>query len=209
MEMKKEDIAAQGRNAEAILARIKEESAQESARVLGIARADEEKILVQAAADAARTKAESLEALAQELEKARERVFSSVALEKKRLLLEEKDRLIKQVLQVVQDQALQFRGTAGYADFLRAAVAEGARVVGGDSLVVTYAPADATLFAPGEFVRSLASLKVAFSYAQGDFDEPGVILTSADGRIRFDNRFSSRLARLEADIYARLLKEAF
>lgn len=216
MEMKKNDTADPGRNAGAILARIKEESAQEIARITGMTRAEEEKIIGDAAAEAGRVKAGVFEALRQEMDKARERVFSGLALEKKRLLLEEKDRLIRQVLQAVTEQARQFRDGAGYAGFLRAAVAEGARVVGGDAIVVTYAPADAKYFGQGEFVKSLDAYcrealgrAVTFSYTQGDFNEPGAVITSADGRIRFDNRFSCRLARLEADIYAQLLKEAF
>jgi len=216
MEMKKKDMADQGRNAGTILARIQEESAQEIARIIQSSRAEEGKIIGEAAAEAGRGKAGAADALRQELDKARERVFSGLALEKKRLLLEEKDRLIRQVLQAVTEQARQFRDGAGYAGFLRAAVAEGARVVGGDAIAVTYAPADAKSFGQGEFIRALEShcrealgRAVTFSYTQGDFNEPGVILTSVDGRIRFDNRFSCRLSRLEADIYAQLLKEAF
>lgn len=216
MNEKKQDNARQEESAEVICARIKEESAQEATRILDRARQEAGKIISDASNQSEAARAQLLGGLRGELEKARERVFSGLNLEKKRLLLEEKNNFIRQVLDAVREQARQFRGERGYEDFLRKSIAEGLAVIGEEQLVVTYAVSDEPLFSSGEFIRSVDSFcrgrsdkAVTFSYVKGDFEEIGVIVSSAGGRIQFDNRFSSRLARLEGDIYTRLLKESF
>lgn len=207
-------MADQEQNAQVIMARIREESAQEAARVLEQARREADKILKDASLESDRRRVQLLGGMRQELEKTRERIFSSVNLEKKRLVLEEKNVFIQQVLRAVRECAGRFRGAPGYDDFLRRAVVEGAMVVGAAELKVAYALPDEKLFCSSGFLLPLDSLcqgvlkrSVTFRYTKGDFDEPGVIVSSIDDRIQFDNRFSSRLSRLEGDIYARLLKE--
>lgn len=214
MNKKKDEMVNQEQNAQVIVARIREESAQETARVLEQARLEAEKIIREASGESDRRRVQMLAGMRQELEKTRERIFSSVNLEKKRLVLEEKNAFIQQVLRGVRECAGRFRETPGYDDFLRRAVVEGARVVGKTELEVAYAPADERLFCDRGFLQPLESLcreglkeAVTFKYVKGDFTEPGVIVSSVDGRIQFDNRFSSRLSRLEGDIYVRLLKE--
>jgi vacuolar-type H+-ATPase subunit E/Vma4 len=161
-----------------------------------------------------RVRARKLDEMRGEREKLREKIFSGVNLEKKRIVLEEKNNFIQQVLREVRGQAGQFRQLPGYDDFLRRAVAEGALVVGAQELEVVYAFPDEKLVFSGGFAAALESLcrsvlkrTSSFKYTKGDFDEPGVIVSSPDGRIEFDNRFSRRLARMESGLYDRLLKE--
>jgi vacuolar-type H+-ATPase subunit E/Vma4 len=214
MDKKTEEQSVQEKNAGLIIDHIKEESGREAATIIERARGEAEKIVQDGAAETERTQTQMREALRQELEKMRERIFSSVNLEKKRIVLEEKDNFIQQVVAGVRDLAGQVRKSPGYDDFLRRAVAEGARVVDDAQVEVTYSAADEKLFLSAGFVPSLESFcrdllkkPVALRCIKGDFDEPGVIISSVDGRIQFDNRFSSRLTRREGEIYERLLKE--
>jgi vacuolar-type H+-ATPase subunit E/Vma4 len=214
MDRKKQEQESQEKNAEQIVARIREESARETEDLLAKARKEAEDISSAARTEAERRRAHALGEVRRELDKLRERIFSSVNLEKKRIVLEEKNSFIRQVLQAVGETAAGFRQRPGYDDFLRRAVVEGAKVVGGDSLEIVYAAPDDGLFAAPGFILQLESLSqnalektVTYAYTRGDFTEPGVIIRSLDGRIQFDNRFSRRLGRLEGEIYARLLKE--
>jgi vacuolar-type H+-ATPase subunit E/Vma4 len=214
MGTKTEEQTRQKKNAGLIIEHIKEESGREAATIIERARSEAEKIGADSVAEIERRRVQMREALQQEVEKMRERIFSSVNLEKKRIALEEKNQFIRHVLDGVGELAGQFRKKPGYDDFLRRAVAEGARVVDATELAITYAAADEKLFLSDGFIPSLESLcrdllkkPVVFRCVKGDFDEPGVIVSSVDGRIQFDNRFSSRLTRREGEIYERLLKE--
>ncbi len=214
MDRKKQEELDREKNAEMIMARIREESARESEELLARARQEAAKISDAGRAEAERRRSLALDELRREREKLRERAFSGVNLEKKRIVLEEKNNFIRQVLRRVEELAGKFREQPGYDDFLRRAAVEGARVVGEDALEVVYAAPDQKLFSTGNFVLQLESLSenalkktVTFTFTKGDFTEPGVVVRSLDGRIQFDNRFSRRLGRLEGEIYARLLKD--
>jgi len=218
MEKKNEQQAGPGQeqNAELIIKRIRDESSGEAQSVIAAAKDEADKLLRQASDEAEGKRAQILSEARSEIEKARERVFSTLALDKKRLLLEEKDRFIRQVLAAVSEQARRFRGSPGYDQFLYKAVAEGAKVIGETRLEIRYASSDEKMFASGDFIAGLGAFcrkatgkDLTFIYTKSDFDEPGVVVLSPDGRIQFDNRFSSRLSRLEEAIYARLLKESF
>lgn len=216
MKNNKDEGRGHEKHAQAILQKIQEESAREAREVIGRAQAESDRIISDAEGESARLRIELFTSLKHELDKARERVFSGVNLEKKRLVLEEKDRFIRQVLDAVRAMGEGFRQKPGYDDFLRRAVAEGSRVIGGTEMEIVYAAPDEKLFRSGGFILPLESLcqsllksTVTFRYTKGDFTEIGVIVCSADGRIQYDNRFSSRLARMERDIYVRLLRESF
>jgi vacuolar-type H+-ATPase subunit E/Vma4 len=205
----KEEKLRQEKDAETIIRQIKKESEREVERITADARTTAEQLLLDAGEEAQRRRAEVLSGLKQETEKMRERIFSGLALEKKRLLLEEKERFINQVLDAVRLLAREFReNRQGYEDFLRKAIAEGVGVVGGKEFAVFFARPDAAIFDSPEFLKSLDK-KISFAFTRGDFDEIGVIVSSPGDAIRFDNRFSSRLSRLQTDIYAQLLKESF
>ncbi|MGE5308990.1 MAG: V-type ATP synthase subunit E [Deltaproteobacteria bacterium] len=218
MEKRKEQQAVPGqeKNAELIVARIREEASREAQSLVAAAKDEADRVLRQASDEAESRRGAILDQARAEIAKSRERVLSGISLEKKRLLLEEKDRFIRQVLSAVSEQARRFRGAPGYDQFLYKAVAEGAKVIGEPRLEVRYAFPDEKLFASGDFIaglgafcRKAAGKDFTFIYTKSDFDEPGVVILSPDGRIQFDNRFSSRLSRLEEAIYARLLKESF
>jgi vacuolar-type H+-ATPase subunit E/Vma4 len=209
-----EEQARQQKNADVIMAAIKEESGQEAARILAAAKAEADTISKDASAEGERVRAQARAALQQELAKMREQIFSSVSLDKKRIILEEKNTFIQEVLRSVRELSSQFRKNPGYEDFLRNAVVEGAVVVGAAKLEIAYAIPDENLFRTATFTASLepacqnaVKRAVAFTFTKGDFNDPGVIISSVDGRILFDNRLSSRLARREGEIYERLLKD--
>jgi len=201
MKNKKDVSKVNGENAEMICSRISEESSEEAGLLLGKAHKERERILSEALREAqARTRAILL-AAEKEVAQKRERIFSTVTMEKRRVALEAKSLFIADVIAAVKREAESFRGNNDYVKFLRDAVLEGIKIVDDKNAQVFYSHID-----EGAISR-IKDLPVEFK--KGDFAEIGVMVRSQDGRLLFDNRFSARLKRAYDEIYMKLLKEAF
>jgi vacuolar-type H+-ATPase subunit E/Vma4 len=190
-------------NIDEICAKIKKEADAEVAFILNKARKEEEKILAEARADADQRKNDLIFNLEQELGKIRDRIFSTLNLEKKKIILEEKNRLVEEVFALVRQKAVSFRKEKGYADFLRQAIAEGIKVIGTEKAVVLFSALDEKL------VNEQVKGKLAYTFKKEEFTDIGVIVQSADGRLVYNNRFEARFKRAYDELYMRLLREAF
>ncbi|MDD5668936.1 MAG: V-type ATP synthase subunit E family protein, partial [Candidatus Omnitrophica bacterium] len=149
-----------------------------------------------------------------ELEKLKDRMISATHLEKKRAIMEEKNKFAEAVIAAVKIEAGEFRNNPRYAEFLTKMIMEGARVVGSRSIDVFYSSADEKVLT-NEFKSSLISLakkeideNILFSFKPAEFHDIGVIVQSSDGRLVCDNKFLSRFHAVYDDVYTRLLKEA-
>jgi vacuolar-type H+-ATPase subunit E/Vma4 len=201
MKNKKEALEAHSDNAREICSRIREESSEEARFVVEKANKERERILSQAAEESqVKTKAILL-AAQKEVEQRKERIFSTVTMEKRRVSLEAKSLFIADVITAVNGQAEKFRDSKDYVKFLRGAISEGVKIVDDKKAQVFYSHIDEGL------IPQLSDLPVEFR--KSDFREIGVMIQSQDGRLLFDNRFSARLKRAYDDIYMKLLKEAF
>jgi vacuolar-type H+-ATPase subunit E/Vma4 len=201
MKNKKEALEAHSDNAREICSRIREESSEEARFVVEKANKERERILSQAAEESqVKTKAILL-AAQKEVEQRKERIFSTVTMEKRRVSLEAKSLFIADVITAVNGQAEKFRDSKDYVKFLRDAISEGVKIVDDKKAQVFYSHIDEGL------IPQLSDLPVEFR--KSDFREIGVMIQSQDGRLLFDNRFSARLKRAYDDIYMKLLKEAF
>jgi vacuolar-type H+-ATPase subunit E/Vma4 len=198
---KKDVSKISGENAERICSRIGEESSEEAELLLGKAHKEKERILSEAF-DEAQGKARAI-LLAAEKEAAqmRERIFSTVIMEKRRVSLEAKSLFIADVIAAVKREAESFRGSPDYVKFLREAILEGIKIVDDKKAQVFYSHFDEGA------ISQLNDLPAEFK--KSDFGEIGVIVQSQDGRLLFDNRFSARLKRAYDETYMKLLKEAF
>lgn len=203
-------------NADIICDRIRREAQEEVSSILGRASQEAERIVREASENAKKKLQERKLALDAELEKERERSLSGINLERKRLSLEEKNTFVGQVLAEVAALAGRFREKEEYASFMEKAIAQGVSVVDEKSVTVEFSPQDQALTAhPGfrervlSLARTSAGTPVSISWVRGDFADPGVIVASPDGRIRFDNRFSARLGRMRERIVTELLREAW
>lgn len=201
-------------NADAICAKILQDADAEVKQLLDRAQAQAQEIRAQAQADADAHKASLLRDLDKEIAKSKERTLSTLNLEKKRLILDGKQKFVEKVIAGVRDMAGRFRGGRAYGEFLAAGVIEGVRVLDVPDVVVYYAAQDEHIF-DKDFVKNLTNRCGAamnktcvLTLNKSDFKDLGVIINSADGRMMFDNRFSARLERMYDDIYMELLKEA-
>lgn len=201
MKNKKDLSKINGENADKICSKVREASDAEAELLLEKAHKERERILAEAAAEA-RLKAQSIISLVEkDIAQKRDKIFSTVNMEKKRISLEARSLFVSDVISLVRQEAEKFRQDPGYAKFLKDAILEGVKVVDDKKAQVFYSGLDEAL------ISQMKDLGVEFK--KSDFSEPGVIVQAKDGRSLFDNRFSARLKRLYDDIYVKLLKEAF
>ena len=154
-----------------------------------------------------------LKSLDEDTQKLKDKILSSLNLEKKRLVLSEKDRFVQAVIARAQEEAAGFRASPDYPAFLEKAVLEGIAVIADSRIEVHYSSLDEKLINEG-FIRKIEAAcaaggkkQCALKFHKADFQDIGVIVYSADGRMMFDNRFSARLARMKDELYMNLLNE--
>ena len=198
---------------EEISRRIQEEAEQQAKDIIQQAKKEAEEILNAAQQKAITERAKKMADLELALKQMRERIFSSLNLEKRRIELKEKERFIKDVFKEVQRQAESFRNSEEYPNFLIEAILEGISVLDKEELQVIYSSLDEPIFTES-FLQTLSEecnrrlgKEVIIHPEKGDFLDIGVKLQSMDRRIIFDNTFSARLARVQEEIYNRLLRE--
>lgn len=202
-------------NADLICAKINQEADEEVKTILEKARRETEKILAQARKVAEDKRQLILKDLGIEIQKSREKILSSLNLEKKRLVLGEKDKFVQSVLAEVKKEAEGFHKDSGYPQFLEKAIIEGINVIGENNIAIYYSYLDEHLF--NDFfinkIRNVCSAGMnkdcSIKLNKADFKDLGVIVNSLDGRMRYDNRFLPRLERVREEIYMELLKESF
>ena len=201
-------------NALSICKQIDKDAENEVNKLLERARSEVQDILAQAKAESQARTAAAQRENEKEIEKDKDRILSTLNLEKKRLILEGKQSLVEKVLAGIRQKAVRFRGDRLYGEFLVKGVLEGMRVLDVANAVVYYAAVDEHIF-NSDFVKKLTDRCSAvmhtpcvLKFTKSDFKDLGVIINSMDGRMMYDNRFSARLERMYDDIYMALLKEA-
>jgi len=202
-------------NADAICAKIREDADYETKNMLARANKEAERILKEAKWLGGKKKEEINRNFDKEIEKTRERILSTINLEKKRITLGEKSKFVEDILNNVKRQAQDFRKTEGYIGFLEKAIIEGVRVIDEGDIEIFYSFLDENILHDG-FIKKLENIcsdtlkqKCSIELEKSDFEDLGVILHSQDGRMGYDNRFLARLERIYDEVYMELLKEAF
>jgi vacuolar-type H+-ATPase subunit E/Vma4 len=202
-------------NADAICGKIRQDAEYESQNLFAASDQKAEKILAAAKAEAEKRRLGLEQETDKEVQRIKERIFSTLNLEKKRLTLGEKDRFVEAIFEQVRKNAEEFRSSPEYKTFLEKAAIEGIKVIGQTDIEVFYSFLDEHIINDG-FIKKIEGLcsdvmkqKCTVKSRKSDFKDIGIIINSRDGRMMFDNRFLSRLNRSHEDIYMELLKEVF
>ena len=201
-------------NAEAICAKINQDADSEVSQLFERAKAQAQQIIDAAKKEAGVLKAALLRDLEKEIDKSKDRVLSTLNLEKKRLILEGKQKFVEEVLSAVKQKAALFRSDPGYADFLSRSIVEGMQVLDVAQGVIYFAAADEHILNDSfmkkvtDACRRATNRECSLTLNKSDFKDIGVIVNSQDGRMMYDNRFDARLSRMYEDIYMELLKGA-
>ncbi|MBU1912152.1 MAG: hypothetical protein KKB22_01280 [Candidatus Omnitrophica bacterium] len=188
-------------DAEEITRRIIEDASSQADSLLVSAKKESSRILEEANQEAEFRKKEILKKSEIEIEKMKQKIFSTLNLEKKKLFLEEKSRFIESILEKVKLLAMEFRKDPGYKEFLEKAILEGSKVVAEEEVEVLYSALDEKI------IKDINIAKARFK--KSDFKDMGIIVQSNDSRLIFDNTFSARFKRMHEDIYMDLLKGVF
>jgi vacuolar-type H+-ATPase subunit E/Vma4 len=201
-------------NADKICARIKEDSESMVLTILDNGNAQRKVILETGQREAGKLEAGIFKELDNELEKAKQKIFSLVSLEKKRLVLEEKNRFVEDVIKRVNNIADGFRRDARYGDFLLQGIVEGAGIINQAEIDVLYSFLDEAIITKAfeENAKKTCDDKFKKNFSiqfkkTEFFKDIGIIVQTRNGSILYDNRFSMRLKRKSEELSAALVKE--
>ncbi|MCK9594938.1 MAG: V-type ATP synthase subunit E [Candidatus Omnitrophica bacterium] len=202
-----------GENADMICAKIRQDTENEVKGLLDRASREKDGMIKKAEAEAQKKANDIRREADKDIDKSRERINSTLNLEKKRLLLEGKNRFVQSVFGSVAGLAEKFREQPAYADYLQKWIIEGIRVIESDKVDLFYSFRDENIVSD-VFIRKIENIckdtlkqNVSIKPCKGDFTDIGVIVNSRDARVMFDNRFSARLSRSYDQVYMELLKE--
>lgn len=201
-------------NAAQMCKRIEAESDAQAQDILSRAGKEAARILEEARKEADTNREALLRAADRALIKIRERIVSSINLEKKKVVMAEKDKFVKSVLQLVRQEAESFRENREYPVFLKKEISSGIAVMDNSSVEIYYSFLDDKLFTGGfrkeieDACREKIKGGVSLQFIKADFKDIGIIVQSKDGRLISDRRFLAFLKTSYDDIYMRLLKEA-
>lgn len=186
-----------------VIERILSEAQQEAERIVEASRSNVEdrRTLLESKIERIRREGEE-EAKAAERRIA-ERTGQAIRMveRKQRLALEQE--ICRITSERVRCRFAELIGTDGYRDILSGWIAEGAMALGTSSATVQSSDAErkdvrAALKQAAETVKELAGETVELTLAAETLqNEHGVVLTSPDGRRRYDSRISARLSRNE------------
>lgn len=193
-------------DAEEICRRIIEGATSQADSLLANAGKEKSRILEEAGQEAENKKKEILKKNEIDVEKMKQKIFSTLNLEKKKLFLEEKGSFVEIILEKVREMAMEFRKGPGYKKFLEKAILEGIEVLGEGEAEVLYSGLDEKII-KDDFSKNTKGATVQFT--KGNFKDIGVVVQSKDSRLIYDNTFSARFKRMHDDIYMDLLKGIF
>ena len=171
-------------NAELILAKIKEGSANEIKAILSRAEEEAKRIMQEARVSAENKRSEILKNLDGEIFAYKEKVNSTINIEKRRIILSEKSNFVDEVLKSVNKLAQDFRKNSDYVSFLKNSVLEGARVIDTEELEVFYSNLDSEIFNEQfkdelvGFCREKAEKDFSINFVEADLKDIGIIVQS-------------------------------
>ncbi|MCK9572973.1 MAG: V-type ATP synthase subunit E [Candidatus Omnitrophica bacterium] len=200
-------------NAAEIRKRIHEETDYETKEIISRVKVLAKNLLNDAKLAADKNRTDSFLELEQKIGKIKERIFSALNLEKKRVIMGEKSKFIDEVFLEINIQAKAFRGQKEYDQFLKKIILEGIAVIATGSLEVFYSPLDEEIINDGFIEEAKKSCQgklnqeIQLKFTKSDFNDIGFIVQSLDGRLIYDARFASRLKLAQDDIYMDLLRK--
>jgi len=193
---------------------IQDQSEAEAAALLEQAEKEAQRILDEARAEAEKIKADILKKAEIQAEGVRKRILSSVRLEVKRQALRTREAFVLKIFSSVEEKLEAFRKTKGYLSVLKNLVVEGVLALEADVVHVLPGEVERKLLTKKIFsevekeIRQRKKKKVKLEFSGRTIPDAGVILMSSDGRTQFDNRFSTRMERMENAMRLMVVKRA-
>ena len=202
-------------DAEVLRKEIRDQSEQEASGILEQAEKEVGRVIAEARADGAKTEKAVLKKAESQADAVRKRILSGVHLEVKRQELRAREEIVKRILSTVGEKLEAFRGTKAYPPVLERLVVEGVTALDGDAFRIEGGRVEKELLTKTvisgirEKIEKATNREVSLSVGKDVIEEGGLVITSSDGRMHFDNRFSARMERTEIQMRLEIAKRMF
>jgi len=200
-------------SSEVLRKEILEQSQNEVAAILNQAEKEKTRILQEAREEAEKIHSQAMRKAQKEADVVQRRILSGVHLEIKQESLRQREKLIGQLLSAVEEKFEEFRASENYIQFLEKIILEGLIALDVRQVVIQAGDVEKRLLQK----QALDSIQTRFKkrYSKdvhltvGDeiLSEAGVILEDDQKRLKFDNRFSARIHRMQNELRLTILKE--
>ncbi len=180
---------------------ILDRAEKESKSLIDNVQSEEEQIL-----------ADSLQRAKAQAEGIRRKILSGVHLEIKRQTLRAREELIENLLQSVEEKLNRFRSDKAYVPFLKELIIEGVLALDGNKIKILSGDkerkilSDTFLTQIEKMVQKEYKKKIKLAVMKHSLPEGGVVLVTDDEKMRFDNRFSTRMKRLQNELRLEAVK---
>ena len=194
---------------------INAQSKAEAETILEQAEKEAAKIIKEAEKQADKTIAEWVQKAESSAEGIQRRILSGVHLEVKKQALRSREVIIQSIMQNLLKKLDAFREEPPYLDVLKQWIQEGAMAVDGEAYELECGEIEHNLITKSvldELAGELKKLKqsdVTLRLSNIIHKEGGVVVVHADGRTRFDNRFSARIKRDENALRLKIMNTVF
>jgi V/A-type H+-transporting ATPase subunit E len=191
---------------------IESQSTKEAEEILEQAEREAHRITDNARREAEKIRTEMLRKAEVQAESIRRKILSSVHLEVKNQALRTREELLTKIFQDVMKKLDTFRRTEGYDEYLKKFIVEGILAFDTDKIRVLPGDVekkrlnDAMVAQIKKDVKKQTGRTISLSIADQVLPEGGVVMVSADERMLFDNRFSTRIRRLENTLRLEAIK---
>jgi V/A-type H+-transporting ATPase subunit E len=207
-----ESMAEQRSSSGILQKEIESQSTREAEEILGQAEREAHRILENARREAEKIRAETLRKAEVQAEGIRRKILSSVHLEVKNQALRTREELLSKIFQDVVKKLDALRQKKGYDEYLKKFIIEGILALDTDKIRILSGDVekkrlnDAMIAQIKKDVKKQTGRTVLFTVADQVLPESGVVIVSADERMLFDNRFSTRMRRLENTLRLEAIK---
>ena len=190
-------------SSEVLRKEILDQSEAEASEILKQAYIEAERIIQKAEQEAGRTRESIIKKAEMQAEGVRRKILSGVSMEIQQETLRARDDLLNDIFAAVLKKLEGLRNTKSYIPYVKQFVLEGVSSLGGPSVTIIPGSTEKEILTTSMLAEiekeanERTDVHVRLNISKETVDEGGVILVSEDGRIRFDNRFSSRMERFK------------
>ncbi len=179
---------------------IVRQSGDEARSLVGQAEKERAEVLARAEAEAGKIRTETLRKATAQADALRKRILSGVHLEAKKQDLRAREEAVRRIFALVREKLDAFRKTKEYGPFLKSLLVEGVLALDGTEFTVTAGDVEAGLLTKDMLASALAEIekggkRAVLSLSKDILPEGGVVVSSKDGRTRFDNSVTARMKR--------------
>ncbi|NQT24744.1 hypothetical protein HQ585_05275 [candidate division KSB1 bacterium] len=202
-------------SSEVLRQEVEKQSQSEAAEILKQTEKEAQTLIKQAEAEVVKIRTEIMAKAEKQAEQIRKRILSGVHLEIKKMQLRNRETLLDEILLHVREKLDAFRSKPEYKSVLVQFILEGMNAIESDEVILVCGSKEAELLDDMTVKEILSQMEketgrtIHAQIEKANEQDGGVLILSADRRIRFDNRFSARLRRMDQAIRLEAMQTVF